>query len=199
MPDSSDILETALSLAIPRSGRQASDLVLVVDRELTPADITSLATAPKIGGQSIIARLKHSHHLLAQLLAEGRTAVEASYVTGYCESRISILQSDPAFQELIAYYAEQKNAVYLDVHQRLADLGINAMEVLQDRLEDQPKEFSNKALMDLIELTMDRSVAPSKGAPKGSGGGGSANGLNLTVSFVSAPPDGLVIEHENAA
>lgn len=173
-----------LDLALPRGGKPKAELVLVVDRALGPADLESLAGAPKVHGPGVIARLKHSHHLLARLLAEGRTAVEASYVTGYCESRISILQDDPAFQELVAYYTSQQEEVFLDVHQRLASLGIGAMEELQDRLDDTPGKFTEKQLMDLIELTMDRSVAPSKGAPKGAAPT-TPGGLNLTVNFVS--------------
>lgn len=194
-----DILDIALLAPIPRSGKGKAELALVVDRELGEGDLADLASAPKIGGSSAIARLKHSHHLLARLLAEGRPAVECSYVTGYCESRISILKDDPAFQELIAYYKQQNEAIYLDVHQRLASLGISAMEELADRLEDKPQVFTEKGLMDLIELTMDRSVAPSKGVAKGGGGGAPAGGLNLTVNFVAAKHEGVTIDHEDAA
>ena len=70
------------------------------------------------------------------------------------------------------------------MHNRLATLGATAVEELQERLEDKPEDFSNKELRELVESTMDRSVAPAKGGPKGPSGSG-GQPLSINVNFVN--------------
>jgi len=117
-------------------------------------------------------------------------------ITGYSPSRISILQADPAFAELVAYYATQAEQVYLDVHQRLAALGIASMDELQERLESDPESFKNRELMSLVELTMDRTVAPAKGG-KGTDGPAQGPAVQVVVQFGERPqpPASVVIDN----
>lgn len=164
-------------------------LAVAYRRDLTPADLTV------VGGVSLgvstpsIKKIRHIHHSLARLLAEGRKPVECSAITGYSQSRISILQRDPAFSELVEYYKTQVEAQYTDIHAKLAVLGTMAIEELQDRLEGDGEEgppLSNKELMALAELTLDRSVAPPKaGAGRaGQGPAVSGGGPLITIQFV---------------
>src|SRR5438105_3835863 len=77
-------------------------------RELTEGDLALLADPPPLANtQRPLVRIRHRHHQLARLLAGGTAAVEASAITGYSQMRISLLQKDPAFCELMAYYAGQ--------------------------------------------------------------------------------------------
>lgn len=190
MPDTSllDIVTTHV-----RSGRggakKAQPLSLEIIRELTPADLDLIQNPPPKGvTTSAISRLRYSHHQLARLLASGTKPGEASLITGYSPSRISILQNDPAFKELLAYYSAQANDQYLDVHSRLATLGTNTIEELSERLEDSPESFSHRELLELAELTLDRSVAP----PKGGKGFGPSNGPGpapvINIQFVAPQP-----------
>ena len=174
-------------------GKRSGPLELVVMRELNGGDLDLLRNPPAQG--QIVAplqRLRHTHHMLARLLAEGRPGVECSMITGYSQSRISILQNDPAFKELVAYYAQQTEAKYLDVHERLASLGIDTIEELHERLDTQPEKITTRELMELAELTLDRSVAPPKGAAaKGQGGGVP---VSVSINFVNPVPTGTTIE-----
>lgn len=132
-----------------------------------------------------VKRLNHSHHQLARMLAQGAKPAEASAATGYSPSRISTLQADPTFQNLVAYYGEQVKTAYVDVHERLAALGISSIEELQARLDENPDDFAIKDLLALAELTLDRSVAPPKSVNKSGAAGGRA--VQVSISFPQAP------------
>jgi len=60
---------------------------------------------------------------------------DAAVFCGYTISRVSILQSDPAFKELLTFYREDAQRPYRDLHIRLSGLASDASELLQERLE----------------------------------------------------------------
>lgn len=194
---------------IPRRGAGRATVEVLATRELTHADLGAL-TSGAIGATTpSLTKLRSPHHNMARLLASGVKAVEVSAITGYSQSRISILQGDPAFQELVAYYRTQAAQVYVDVHVRLAELGTVGIEVLQERLDEQPESFGNRELMSLVELTMDRTVAPAKGGKNGpgSGGQGAPAAPAIVVNFVdnrqgtsgAEPAPGITVDAVGAA
>ena len=195
-------LDQLVQIGSARGGRRpAMPLALEVVRELGEEDLAEiLSPTPLACGTNAVKTLRSSHHTLARLLAEGRRPGECSVITGYSLSRISILQNDPAFQELQSYYAAQLEPVYLNVHERLAQVGTDALEVIQERLDSDPDGFKNSELLAIVESTMDRSVAPAKGGPQARNAG--AGPVAVQVTFVSheAPKgieiEGRVIEHE---
>jgi hypothetical protein len=113
--------------------------------------------------------------------------VEISNITGYSQSWISTLQRDPAFGDLLEYYSSQKAEVYTDVHQRLSELGLNAVEELAQRLAEEGEEMSNKELLAIAELALDRSSAPPKGVAKGGTTGGAVAPVQIAISFQKSP------------
>lgn len=146
--------------APPSRGQKPRPLAVVVRRELTEVDVKTLWDLPPGGLEAEtrpLVRLRYQHHYLARLLAEGRPDAECHLCTGYSISRISILKNDPAFRELITYYQSQVEEVYINVHQRLAAVGLNSIEELMDRLDNDPDRFTNRELMELSELGLDRS------------------------------------------
>lgn len=101
-------------------------------------------------------KLRSRHHMVAQLLAMGQRPKDVAFKTGYSQSRISILQADPAFKELLSSYeAEQINLSY-DVKERLRTLSMESIDLIQIRLDEDPEQFTNKELMTLAELSLDR-------------------------------------------
>ena len=195
-----DLLDTIALQGIPSArGRRPSPLSLSFVRELNEGDLDVLVNPPPKGVEtSPIARIRHTHHLLARCLAEGRKPTEVSLITGYSLSRISILQNDPSVKELIAYYATNVAEQYLDVHARLAALGVSTLEELQERLEENPDGFTAAQLMALAELALDRSVAPPKSTSKNSGDvGGPA--INFNISFETPTPQTVIIEQQKIA
>lgn len=155
-------LDAIIDSVVPPAsrGRRQQEVHAQVRRELNASDVERLWALPEGGLGSTAAPLQKigfSHHSLAKLLAEGRSNADCSLITGKSPSRISILKHDPAMTELIEYYKTQNEAVYLNIHERLATLGLSSIEELQDRLDTDPNSFSQRELMELAALGFDRS------------------------------------------
>lgn len=140
-----------------RSGNGADPIVVSVSRELTEADKILLESQPvAVRNGTTLRRLRDSHHRIAKLLADGLRPGEVSQITGYSLSRISVLQADPAMQELIAFYTENKIKEYSDFHARMADLGMDALQELHARLDEDPDKMDNDFLRGLVKDLADR-------------------------------------------
>lgn len=142
-------------------GRAAKPVIATVVRELDATDLALLQDEK--GSQAPpLKRLSERHHALARTLASGVSAGDAAIMCGYTPSRVSILQDDPAFRELLEFYREDMNAQYRDLHQRLSGLAADAAELLQDKLEaDMGKDVGERdvsvtQLMELTKLGADR-------------------------------------------
>lgn len=171
-------------------GRKPLDHGFAFVRELGEADIPLLLMPEAVGSKTpAVQKLRHSHHALARLLAEGRPGVECAAILGMSQSRISILKHDPAFQELLEFYGKQKEEIYLDVHQRLAGLAVDTLEEIHERLGEDPDSFSNKELLLVAEMALDRSVAPPKRA-EGSGTGMGEGVPAISITFVQGAGGG---------
>lgn len=143
----------------PARGRRPLKLNAVKKRDLTQSDVEALWEVPEGGLESEtnpVLKIRNTHHALARLLAEGRKQVEVSAITGYSPSYISTIQNDPAFKNLVAYYKSQVEEQFTSVHERLAALSMLSAEELQDRLTQNPEEFTVRELNELLSLTADR-------------------------------------------
>lgn len=151
------VLRTALDLPIPqpRQGKKR-EVFVSFQRNLNESDRAALAASALGSSTPAVLRLRHSHHAIARYLAEGKKLVEIAAITGYTPGRISVLQSSPAFQELVEYYKIQVEEVFVDFHARLASLGFDSIEELAARLEDDPASFKNRELMELVQMLSDR-------------------------------------------
>lgn len=125
-------------------------------------------------------RLAERHHALARTLAQGTDPGVAAIQCGYSASRVSILQADPAFKELIEFYRADVTEKYLDLHSVLAGLSIDAAMELRERLEADieadDKSISVGQLMELTKLGADRT---------GYGPQSSSTNLNINVDMAS--------------
>lgn len=184
-----------------RGGKKVrEDLHLEFVRDLQQSDLPLLLNPPPKGSiPGTIKTLRHSHHRAAKLLAEGKKPGEISLLTGYAASSVSNMQRDPAFQELMAYYKENVDGVYLDAHARLASLGLDMADELQRRLEDEPQTFTNKQLTESATAFLDRGLPT---VPGGGLGGKPAGGpVTVNINLVkpqqeSARPQGPVLDLE---
>lgn len=140
----------------PRTrGRAAKPLVAVEVRELREADL-ALLEVERATKAPEIKRLRQRHHSLARLLAAGLKDGEAAAILGYDPSRVSILKADPAFQQLLRHYTEMRDAEFADMHRRMADLGIEAIEELRERVAENPEDVSSALLLEIATKTADR-------------------------------------------
>lgn len=128
-------------------------------RELDATDVALLSEERGIKPPPL-KRLSERHHALARCLASGMEDGDAAITCGYVTSRVSILRADPAFQELLAFYRQDVNSKYLDMHGVLAGLSLDAAMELRERLEAEmqsdDKTISFGQLSELVKLGADR-------------------------------------------
>ena len=140
-------------------GRRISALELEVLGEITADDLLARESAQgqlTTSQAPTLARLRGIHHDIARQLASGMTPAEVSAVTGYSLSRISTLQADPSFKELLSFYSVKKEEAFVDVQKRMAILGLDAASELADRLETKPESLSNSQLIEITKVSLDR-------------------------------------------
>ena len=142
---------------IPAGGLvQNPPLRAEIVRPLEEKDLVVLETT-KVGSRSApLKRIREVHHQAARLLATGMKAVEVSAVVGMCQSRLSILQSDPAFAELVSFYSEREDARFSQVQDRMVALGLDATAELHERIVEDPASVSNKDLTEIMKASLDR-------------------------------------------
>jgi hypothetical protein len=158
-----------LQLAItPRAlsssrGARVQPVVVGAVRDLELADLMRLEDPDRPRGETqILAGLRHSHHQLARLLASGVQPTAAASISGFALSRISILKDDPAFSELLEFYSAQTEDFRADMVQQLNTMSMDSLQVLSERVRDNPEEVTNNTLIELVKLGADRSgVGPS--------------------------------------
>lgn len=152
-------------------GRAPKPVIATVVRELDSTDLALLMTE-KGSKPSAIKRLTERHHALARNLASGMQVSDAATFCGYTISRVSILQDDPAFKELLAFYREDAQRPYRDLHNRLSGLALDAAEELSNRLEEEPEKVTIGQLVELTKMGADRT-----------GHGPSSTSLNVNVDL----------------
>ena len=127
------------ALGLSLAGRPSAGVEFEVVRDLTQADLASISAPRQAPKESRLKALRARHHRLARLLATGTKPGDAGSIVGYSASRVSILQSDPAFQELLAFYADKDQEAFMETRELLADVARDALGELQERLEDTPR------------------------------------------------------------
>lgn len=163
-PLPADIMDSAVANFARGGGRNSipsAHLILEVG-ELTPAHITAIESY--VSGESgpmgvanpTIKQIRHTHHRLAQLLAGGMDETRAATMCNYSVSRVSILKSDPAFIELMAYYKSNVDAAFTDFVETAAALGQDALQEIQRRLDEAPESFTNSQMLELMRNLADR-------------------------------------------
>lgn len=136
-------------------------------RDLTPKDLLDLQEAHGKGfnpEQRSLKKVRHNHHVIAQMLAKGLSYQEIAEISGYGIERISTLACDPTMMELIENYREQGRDIAIDLGQRYRAIVGIASEEIMERLEDSPEEFKSMDLVDIVERLGDRAgMGPKSG------------------------------------
>jgi len=150
--------------ASPRLGLQlAGGSADTMQAQAQPADFDPLGDwlAPTAGDlaapqQGTLKRLRDTHHRIARLLAAGYKQVQVSEMTGFSQSRISILMADPTFQSLLDSYRREEQELFYDVQQRMETLGLAASSELLERIAENPDGISNSELREIAKMALDR-------------------------------------------
>jgi hypothetical protein len=142
-------------------------------RDLTAADLARLANALPTTIPPL-KKMRATHHKQAQLLALGHKPTEVARVCGTTPSRLSVLQNDPTFSELISYYQSQQSEVAIETHKRVQETLVDVLELaaneIQERLSDDTKlsRLDVSELRKIAEFAADRTVAPPRATQQGS-------------------------------
>lgn len=183
---------------IPQRGAISEPLLMEVDRVLTQADANRLGEAPKVT-VPILQKLRATHHRQALLLAQGKSVSEVAAIVGCTPQRLTQLQIDPTFIELVGYYQDQHMTQMLTDGARLADkivdLGEMAVDELRERLEDEDKrkKMPIGEVRKIAEFAMDRTVAPPKSAAPTSTAPAAIT-INFGTPIKDRPDEALTIE-----
>lgn len=146
-----------MNLDIRVLGRTAQPVEVELLRPLTEVDVALLAVEGRPTGQPpLLKQIRDGHHALARCLATGMSHEEASYVTGYSISRISILLKDPAFMQLIEFNRQNADLAHADLQGRMATLSLGFAAELQERLEDAPQSMSHGFVLEALKTLADR-------------------------------------------
>jgi hypothetical protein len=196
-----DLVSDALAFldeATPQASRLRQPLRIEVIRTLSDDDITGgfLTPAPP----PTLREIKSSHHSLAKLLAQGRSHIEASRVTGYSPGYIGRLASDSTFRELVLHYTTVDEIASTDFLGAMREVGLDMLNELRDRVEQDPKSLSVGQLHEGIKLLL---VEPMKSEALRGGLGAAAGPITITFVASATPQasverEGVLIEGERA-
>ena len=176
--------------------RLREPLRIEVVRALSDEDISGGFLTP--AAPPTLREIKSSHHSLAKLLAQGRSHIEASRITGYSPSYIGRLSQDHAFRELVLHYTTVEDLATTDFLGAMREVGLDMLNELRERVERDPAALSTTQLHEGIKLLL---VEPMKSeALRGALGVGVAP---VSITFVasqtpqaSVARDGKLIESE---
>jgi hypothetical protein len=174
---------------VPSRGRREKVVKYEVLRGLEDADLEGLSShqLPVPQGGEVISKLRETHHAIARMLAAGAKDFQICAEIGYSATRISTLKTSPMFMELVEFYRNKATQAFMTGQEKLAMIGITAINEVAERLEENPEKFNNRELLELIEMAGDRTFAPSK-SQKGNPSGVSIPAIN--INFVSTSPEG---------
>lgn len=126
-------------------------------RALCAGDMLMLSAAPLGSKAPGIKAIRSSHHQLARLMATGMKNVEVSACTGFSQSRISILKSDPTFAELLLHYEATEDSRHAEIQDTLKHISLDAMAIVRERLHEDPEAMPTSTLLKITEMGLDRS------------------------------------------
>lgn len=137
-------------------GRKSLDLTVDFVRELSAPDLQLLQVERGVKPKPLH-KVRDSHHSLARALAQGLSNTEASRLTGYTPSRISVLRTDQLFQKLIDEYSGERRLAEASLLERMTTLSLDVVEEIRSRLDEDPDSLKTRELLDVFTALADRS------------------------------------------
>lgn len=167
-------------------------------RELTRADLPVLHE-PRAGSPRL-KQLRNSHHRLARLLAAGVRKTEVARRCGYSLTRLSILEKDPAFVDLVTKYRAEVDAKWAENVEDFVELAtdnmIRAERMISDKLDAYEENDELPSVKELVSISRD--------AADRLGYGKKQTNVNVNVDFAAKleraiKRSGKIIDHPPVA
>lgn len=130
-------------------------VVVGPSRELDKADL-AMRSGGAVSQPSSLQKLHARHHALARALAQGMRPGVAGAIYGYSASRVSILQSDPSFRDLVQHYIDEEGLDAKRINERLEIITQLALDELMERFETEPEKLTVRELERLAAMGADR-------------------------------------------
>jgi hypothetical protein len=124
-------------------------------RPITAEDLPKLR-GPKGSSTPPRKKLRYKHHSLARALASGMQERAAAAVTGFAPVTVSILKKDPAFAELVKFYATEEGKGFDQVRAQLLGVGQRFVEEMDRRVREAPDELTMRDLRESSTVLLDR-------------------------------------------
>lgn len=102
-------------------------------------------------------RIRQNHHRLAQYLAMGMDDIRAARACNMQPNSIAQLRMTPAFQELLAHYADGVQEEFSDFVTAAKDLSMDLIDRFREILDDAPEKLTPQILLEGIKTLADRS------------------------------------------
>jgi len=135
---------------LQRPGRpRTADEPKVDAREITEEDLAALA-GPRGHVDAPRKKLRHKHHTLARALATGMTNIQAATIAGYTPQMVVILRNDPAFLDLIDFYASEAGKGFDRLAEQTLRTSAIGLDAIERRLE---READNMKMGELRDTT----------------------------------------------
>lgn len=139
-------------------GRASSTPLVLATRALSAAELEA-RSAREVGIQAApLKRLQSRHRDIARELASGATTSEVAAKYGITASRVSVLKSDPSFQDLIHYFTTRREEARDYEMQELRGLHSHATSTLIEVFEDdeQKAKLDPEFVLKVMKETADR-------------------------------------------
>lgn len=137
-------------------GRRGTSVTAAEVRPMTEEDLAKLTGEERATKAPNLKKLRQRHHALARALASGMPQGEAAISCGYTQSYVSIIESSPAFSELVKFYECEVHKEYLGTHEAMAGLSRDTIDILTERVEENPDDLSVGQLIEISKLGLDR-------------------------------------------
>jgi hypothetical protein len=105
-----------------------------VDRPLTPEDLANRGSTSR---KTSLRRITDRHHAMARAIALGATTAEIAVIYNMSTVWVNGLKADPAFRELVAFYARADDLTMRTTVQRMASVANDAIDLIEERLENE--------------------------------------------------------------
>ncbi len=147
-------------------------------RGMAKADLARLEQ-PRQPMNHGIARLRHSHHMIARLTAAGLRIHDVAQRVGYTRERVGQLLQAPAMQELVASYAQKIDRAFEESVDAYFDLAQQNMVAAERHIRDRIAEADDAGEL----LGIREALAISRDAADRFGYGKRQTNVNVNADF----------------
>lgn len=109
---------------------------------------------------NVVQHFRYSHHCIAQMYAAGMNYKEIHLRTGFTPRRLTLLEADPSFQQLIIHYANKAMEDRQDVVNEYSEIAdhnaLTAQHMLRDKLDSAYDSDELPSIRDLLAISKNR-------------------------------------------